>query len=337
MSTGRRQLVNDPLDLVAEALVGLARQYPDELRVSHEPAFVARAEDPADAAPRVALVAGGGSGHEPLHSGFVGAGMLDAAVPGAIFSSPTAAQVEAATRAVDRGQGVLHIVKNYTGDVMNFGIAAELAGDDGIAVRRVLVDDDLATDGSGDGPGRRGTAAVVVVEKACGAAAARGATLDELVELGERIAAGARTMALAIEPLTHPGAEQTSFELDAGEVELGVGIHGERGIGRPPFAGAAQLTGLLVAPLIEALGLGRDDRVIAVVNGLGATHALELSIVFGELCTLLDAQGIVVARSLVGSYVTALDMGGCSITLVRADDELLDLWDAPVRTPALRW
>jgi phosphoenolpyruvate---glycerone phosphotransferase subunit DhaK len=335
MSQGRRQLVNDPLDLVAEALRGLERQYAGVLDVQHDPAFVARAADPDDSAPRAALISGGGSGHEPLHSGFVGAGMLDAAVPGLIFSSPTAAQVEAATRHVDRGRGVLHIIKNYTGDVMNFGIAAELAGVDGIEVARVIVDDDLATEGAG--AGRRGTAAVVVVEKACGAAAARGASLAELVELGERIVAGARTMSLAVEPLTHPGAEQPSFDLGDGEIELGVGIHGERGVGRVPFAAANDLTDLLVDPLLEALALERGERVIAIVNGLGATHPLELAVVFAQLGERLDAVGIEIARSLVGTYVSALDMGGVSITLVRADEALLDLWDAPVRTPALRW
>jgi dihydroxyacetone kinase-like protein len=335
MSQGRRQLVNDPLDVVAEALRGLERQYAGELDVHHDPAFVARVADAADSAPRVALISGGGSGHEPLHNGFVGPGMLDAAVPGLVFSSPTAAQVEAATRHVDRGRGVLHIIKNYTGDVMNFGIAAELVAADGIEVGRVIVDDDLATEGAG--AGRRGTAAVVVVEKACGAAAARGASLAELVALGERIVAGSRTMALAVEPLTHPGAEQPSFDLGDGEIELGVGIHGERGVGRESFAPADALTDLLVDPLLAALALEHGERVIAIVNGLGATHPLELAIVFAQLGERLDAVGVEIARSLVGTYVSALDMGGCSITLVRADDALLDLWDAPVRTPALRW
>jgi len=335
-SRGRRAFVNDPLDLVAEALEGLALAHPGRLEVHHDPAFVARAPDPADAAPRVALVSGGGSGHEPLHTGFVGAGMLDAAVPGAVFTSPTAAQIAAATRAVDRGRGVLHIVKNYTGDVLNFSIAAELAGDDGIAVERVLVDDDLATDRE-DGPGRRGTAAVVVVEKVCGAAAARGAPLADVAALGRRVVEAARTMALALEPPTHPGQSRPSFDLEPHEIELGVGIHGERGVGRIPFAGAAELTPRLAEPVLDGLRLGAGDRTIAVVNGLGATHPLELTVVFRELCALLDARGVTVARSLVGSYVTALDMAGCSITLVRADDELLDLWDAPVDTPALRW
>jgi dihydroxyacetone kinase-like protein len=263
--------------------------------------------------------------------------MLDAAVPGGIFASPTAAQVEAATRAVDRGAGVLHVVKNYTGDLINFGLAAELAADDGIEVERVVVDDDLATDGIEDGPGRRGTAAVIVVEKACGAAAERGAPLAELVALGRRISDGSRTMAVALQAGAHPGQSRPSFELGPDEVEFGVGIHGERGIDRRAFRPAAELAEQLVEPLVGALDLRSGDAVIAIVNGLGSTHPLELSTMFRETTRLLEPRAITVARALVGPYVTSLDMAGCSITLVRADDELLDLWDAPVQTPALRW
>ena len=328
----RRQFVNDPQSHVREALEGLELAYPGLVRFNREPAFIARAD--SDRGSKVGLVAGGGSGHEPLHTGFVGRGMLDAAVPGAIFSSPTAEQIQAATVAADSGRGVLHIVKNYTGDVMNFSIAAELA--DGVEVATVLVDDDLATDGV-EGPGRRGTAAVVAVEKICGASAEAGASLHELVELGERVARSARTMALALEPLTHPGADQTSFELGRDEVELGIGIHGERGVERTGFAPASQLVELLARPVVEALGLEQGARVLAIVNGLGATHPLELMVVYRELRERLGALGVDVARSLVGPYVTALDMGGVSITLLRLDDELIELWDAPVWTPALRW
>jgi dihydroxyacetone kinase-like protein len=330
----RRQFVNDPQRHVGEALEGLELAYPGLVRFNREPAFIARAD--GDRPAKVGLVAGGGSGHEPLHTGFVGRGMLDAAVPGAIFSSPTAEQVHAATLAADSGRGVLHVVKNYTGDVMNFSIAAELAAADGVAVESVLVDDDLATDAT-DGPGRRGTAAVVAVEKLCGAAAERGAELEELTALGAGVAGAARTMALALEPLTHPGADQTSFELGPDEVELGIGIHGERGVGRSAFAPAGELVELLARPLLDALELGGGDRVLAIVNGLGATHPLELMVVYRELRALLDGLGVEAARSLVGPYVTALDMGGCSITLLRVDDELLELWDDPVLTPALRW
>lgn len=330
----RRQFVNDPRSIVAEALEGLELSHPQLVRWNREPSFVARARPGSQ--PKVALVAGGGSGHEPLHTGYVGVGMLDAAVPGGIFASPTADQIDAATSAVDRGQGVVHIIKNYTGDVINFGIAAELAEAGGRRIGRVLVDDDLATDGL-PGPGRRGTAAVVVVEKVCGAAAERGASLEQLVALGERVAGSARTMALALEACTHPGESRPSFDLEPHEVELGVGIHGERGIGRAPFGPASELAALLVRPVLEALELRRGDSVIALVNGLGSTHPLELSVMFRETCRLLTGDGIAVVRSLVGPSVTALDMAGCSITLVRADDELVALWDDPVRTPGLSW
>lgn len=327
--------MNDPQTHVAEALEGFELAHRGLIRVHPDPLFVTRAV--ASDSPKVALVAGGGSGHEPLHAGLIGTGMLDAAVPGLIFSSPTAIQIEAATRAVDRGRGVLHVIKNYTGDVMNFQIAAELVAADGIAVERVLVDDDLATDAVADGPGRRGTAAVIAVEKICGAAAERGADLAALAALGRRIVAGSRTMALAFSSCAHPGESEPSFELAPTEVELGVGIHGERGVDRVPFGPAAELVGRLVDPLVAALDLAAGDRVLAIVNGLGATHPLELSVVFKDLIARLDAAGVEVARSLVGSYVTALDMAGASITLVRLDDEMLDLWDAPVRTVALSW
>jgi phosphoenolpyruvate---glycerone phosphotransferase subunit DhaK len=332
----RRQFVNDPLGLVVEALEGLALSHGDLVNWHREPSFVLRAEE--SRTPKVALVAGGGSGHEPLHTGFVGTGMLDAAVPGAIFSSPTALQIEMATRAVDRGQGVLHIVKNYTGDVLNFSIAAELTDADGIAVERVLVDDDVATNAlAADGPGRRGTAAVVAVEKICGAAAEKGADLEHLAALGRRVVGNARTMALALSACAHPGEASPSFELDAGEIELGVGIHGERGIARHPFGSADALTEVLAERVLESLALVKGEQVIAIVNGLGATHQLELQVVFRALYRLLEQHGVIVVRSLVGSYVTALDMAGCSITLVRVDQALLELWDAPVRTVALRW
>jgi dihydroxyacetone kinase-like protein len=332
----RRQFVNDPHDFVREALAGFERANAGLVRWDREGNFVARAQ-PA-AAGKVGILSGGGSGHEPLHSGYVGAGMLDASVPGAIFSSPTAAQFEAATRAIDGGAGVLHVLKNYTGDKLNAGIAAELCAEDGIAIEQVVVDDDLATDFEDDrAPGRRGTAAVIAVEKLCGAAAERGATLPELAALGRRVAAGSRSLALAFSACAHPGQAQPSFELGDDEIEFGVGIHGERGIDRRPFAPANDLAGQLVEPLADALSLGDGDQVLVIVNGLGATHGLELQVVFAEVARRLDTRGVETARALVGPYLTALDMAGCSVTLVRMDAETLALWDAPVRTPALTW
>ncbi len=332
----RRQFVNDPQDHVNEALDGLERAYSHLVRWHRDPSYVLRAE--LSATPKVALVSGGGSGHEPLHTGFVGVGMLDAAVPGAIFSSPTAIQVEAATRAVDCGHGVVHIVKNYTGDLMNFSMAADLVTADGVTVERVLVDDDLATETpDGTGPGRRGTAAVVAVEKVCGAAAEQGADLAAVVGIGRRVASGARTMSVALSACAHPGQSEPSFELADTEVEFGVGIHGERGIGRSTFAPAGELVRRLVDPIAGALDLSRSDQVIAIVNGLGATHGLELLVVLREAALALEERGVTLARSLVGAYVTALDMAGCSVTLVRCDDEILSFWDAPVRTVGMTW
>jgi dihydroxyacetone kinase-like protein len=332
----RHQFVNDPQAFVDEALAGFELAHPSLVRWNRDPSFVIRAD--GDRAAKVALVSGGGSGHEPLHTGFVGRGMLDAAVPGGVFASPTAAQIEAATVAADRGLGVLHIIKNYTGDVLNFGIAAELVGMRDVQVERVVVDDDLASErADGDGPGRRGTALVIAVEKICGAAAEQGAALAEVAELGRRIVANGRSMAVALHAGTHPGESRPSFDLGADEVELGVGIHGERGIARRAFAPASELAPLLVRPILDALAIERGEQVVAIVNGLGSTHPLELSVMFRELASLLDERGIGIARSLVGAYVTSLDMAGCSVTLLRADHEITRLWDEPVRTPALSW
>lgn len=331
----RRQFLNDSGTLVAQALEGLERANPGLVRWNRDPSFVVRADD--DPRERVGVISGGGSGHEPLHTGFVGRGMLDAAVPGGIFASPSMVQVKAATEAAHHGRGVLHVVKNYTGDIINFGLARDEAIDEGIAVETVVVADDLATDDATDGPGRRGTAAVVAVEKICGAAADRGDDLEHVAELGRRVAEGSRSMAIALEAPTHPGAAAPSFELEGHEIEFGVGIHGERGIGRRPFAPARELAEQLVTPIADALGLAGGDRVIAIVNGLGSTHLLELSLMFAETARVLEERGVEVARALVGSYVTSLDMAGCSITLVRTEPDLIQLWDAPVTTPGLRW
>ncbi|MFC7376464.1 MULTISPECIES: dihydroxyacetone kinase subunit DhaK [unclassified Brachybacterium] len=331
----RRSIINDPDDLIPQALEGLALSHPTLLELNAEHRFLTRKQPARD---KVGLVSGGGSGHEPLHAGFVGTGMLDVAVAGAVFASPTALQVLEATKAADSGRGVVQIVKNYTGDVLNFRIAGEITGDDAIETEMVLVDDDLATDTEDDeGPGRRGTAATVIVEKVCGAAAEAGASLQEVAEIGRRAAASARTMSLALTAGTHPGDDQPQFELEADEIELGVGIHGERAAQRASFADADGLTDLLLDPLLEELGLARGDEVIAIVNSLGSTYPLELNVVARALHHRLGDAGIEISRSLVGPYVTSLDMHGVSITLMPLDDQLRSLWDAPVRTPALTW
>lgn len=334
----RRPLINEPGDLVREALEGLELSYPHLVRVVPEHGYVTRRIPARD---KVGLVSGGGAGHEPLHAGFVGTGMLDVAVSGAVFASPTALQVLEATTAADSGRGVVQIVKNYTGDVLNFRIAGEIAGDTEVATEVVLVDDDLATDGREDGPGRRGTAAVVLVEKIAGAAAERGASLPEVAALGRRVANSTRTMSIALQAGTYPGADQPQFTLDDDEVEFGVGIHGERGIARIPLPPAGrlvdELTRSLLGPLRDATGLVRGDDAVLVVNGLGGTSPLELQVLARAAHHQLADAGVTVARSLVGSYVTSLDMHGFSLTLMPADGDLLMLWDAPVRTPALTW
>lgn len=330
----RRHVVNDPAEVVTQALEGFVGAHPDLVVWDREHNLVTRRELTAG---KVGLVSGGGSGHEPLHVGFVGRGMLDVAVAGAVFASPTANQIHAGTVAASGGRGVLHIVKNYTGDVLNFGIAAELASDDDITVESVIVDDDLATDSAGSGPGRRGTAAVIVVEKVCGALAEQGAELGAIARYGTEVVARSRTLSLALDACAHPGNPTGAWELGDDEVEFGVGIHGERGVSRIPFASGDALVDQLVAPLLSALGLSRGDRVIAIVNGLGGAYPLELSIAARRLHQRLGEAGIDPVRQLVGTYVTSLDMHGLSVTLTKADDELVALWDAPVTTAALRW
>ncbi|MFE9246902.1 dihydroxyacetone kinase subunit DhaK [Nocardiopsis sp. NPDC006938] len=329
-----RFFMNERETLVAQALEGMVGAHGGLVDVHADPLFVTRR---TPAAGKVALLSGGGSGHEPLHTGFVGTGMLDAAVPGDVFASPTALQVRAAIRAVDTGEGTVMVVKNYTGDVLNFSIAAELLAETH-RVEQVLVDDDLATQREDDGgPGRRGTAAVVAVEKVCGAAAEAGAPVAEVRALGQDVVARSATLSVAFEACTNPMTGQRSFELEPGLLEFGVGIHGERGIETRAVTEAADLVESLVNPLVESVGVGRGDSVLAIVNGLGATHGLELGVAARETRRVLDGLGVGVARSLVGPYVTSLDMKGLSITLTALTDDLVKLWDAPVRTPALAW
>ena len=330
-----QKLVNDPADVVAEALRGMAAAHP-ELRVDHENRIVFRGDAPVQG--KVGLVSGGGSGHEPLHGGFVGPGMLDAACAGEVFTSPVPDQVVAATQGVDGGAGVLHIVKNYTGDVLNFEMAAEIvAADAGTEVVSVVVDDDVAVQDSLYTAGRRGVGLTVLLEKLVGAAADSGRPLSEVADLARRINASGRSMGMALTSCTVPAAGRPTFDLPEGEMELGVGIHGEPGRSRVPVAPAREVARMLVEPILADLDFTGTDGVIAFVNGLGATPLLELYVMFAEVRALLDKAGVSVARSLVGPYITSLDMAGCSVTLLRADDELLRLWDAPVRTPGLRW
>jgi dihydroxyacetone kinase-like protein len=286
---------------------------------------------------KAGLLSGGGSGHEPMHGGFVGKGMLDAACPGQVFTSPTPDQVEAATRAVDGGAGVLHIVKNYSGDIMNFEMAAELCEAQGIAVRSVVISDDVAVENSLYTSGRRGVGATVIAEKICGAAAERGYDLDCMQALGRKVNENGRSFGIALTPCTVPAAGKPTFALGEAEMELGIGIHGEPGRQRLPVAAARDLAGRMVDAVLPDLPFRSGDAVIAMLNGMGGTPLLELYLVYGEVARILAEKGIAIARRLVGNYITSLEMAGCSLTLVRADDELLPLWDDPVSTPGLRW
>jgi dihydroxyacetone kinase-like protein len=330
-----KKLINDPADVVPEALRGLALAHP-ELRVDHENRVVFRADAPVRG--KVGLVSGGGSGHEPMHAGFVGMGMLDAACAGEVFTSPVPDQVVAATRGVDGGAGVLHIVKNYTGDVMNFEMAAELvAAESDTEVVAVVTDDDVAVQDSLYTAGRRGVGVTVLVEKLAGAAAEEGRPLAEVADIAKRVNGNGRSMGMALTSCTVPAAGRPTFDLPDDEMEIGIGIHGEPGRRRVPLAPAREVAEMLLEPVLADLDMTGGDGVIAFVNGMGGTPLLELYLMYAEVVAVLEKAGVGVARNLVGSYMTSLDMAGCSVTLLKADDELLRLWDAPVRTPSLRW
>ena len=330
-----KKIINDPSTVVVDSLRGMAAAHPDLLRITTEPAVVVRVDAPVSG--KVGIVSGGGSGHEPMHGGFVGPGMLDAAVPGAVFTSPTPDAIQAAVQAVDGGAGVLLLVKNYTGDVLNFETAAELAAADGIPVRSVVIDDDVAVKDSTYTAGRRGVGGTVLLEKIVGAAAARGDGLDELEQLANRVVATVRSMGLALTAPTVPHVGVPSFDLADDEMEVGIGIHGEPGRERVPLEPADAIVARLVDAVVTDLPFGSGDRVLLFTNSMGATPLIELYLAHGIAERLLAARGIEVARRLVGPYITSLEMQGISCTLLRLADDLIDLWDAPVRTAALRW
>jgi dihydroxyacetone kinase-like protein len=330
-----KKLINDPQNVVAEALLGIEAAHPDVL-VDHQHKIIYRGDAPKPG--KVGIISGGGSGHEPLHGGFVGLGMLDAACAGEMFTSPVPGQMLAATKLVDGGAGVLHVVKNYTGDVMNFDMAGELAAaESGSQVVSVVTDDDVAVQDSTWTAGRRGVGVTVLLEKIAGAAAEQGRPLDEVADVARQVNANGRSMGLALTSCTVPAAGKPTFDLGEDEMELGVGIHGEPGRRRVPLAPARQIAEMLVEPILSDLPFASGDAVIAFVNGLGGTPLIELYVMYNEVNRILGAHGVSVARSLVGSYITSLDMAGTSVTLLKVDADLLSLWDAPVRTPALRW
>jgi phosphoenolpyruvate---glycerone phosphotransferase subunit DhaK len=330
-----RKFLNDPERVVKESLAGLAAAHPDLLRYDADAQIVVRRDAPRQG--KVGLISGGGSGHEPMHAGYVGLGMLDAACPGEVFTSPVPDQVLAATRAVDGGAGVVHIVENYTGDVMNFKLAAEEAADDGLQVESVLIDDDVAVQDSLYTAGRRGVGATVLAEKIAGAAAERGDSLAGVAALARRVDDRARSFGVALSSCTPPAAGKPIFDLPEGEMELGIGIHGEPGRRRAALASAGDIAESMVEAVVSDLAPAPGARLLAFVNGMGGTPEIELYLLYGEIERRLRERGFQVARNLVGSYITSLEMAGGSVTVLELDDELIELWDAPVHTAALRW
>ncbi|TQN32596.1 dihydroxyacetone kinase DhaK subunit [Haloactinospora alba] len=328
-----KKFLNDPDQVITDTLTGLAAVHA-ELTVDTERRIVTRAR-PAPG--KVALVSGGGSGHEPLHAGFVGPGMLDAACPGEVFTSPVPDQVSAAVAATDTGPGVLFVVKNYTGDVLNFEMAAELAGEDSVATETVLVNDDVAVRDSTFTAGRRGTGATLLVEKMAGALAERGAPLASVAEMGRRVNDASRSFALALTACTTPASGRPGFTLAEDEIEVGVGIHGEPGRSRERMRPSRDLAAVLVESVLDDMPRAADSPAIVLLNGMGGTPLHELYLLYGDVAAELRRRGVSVARTLVGNYVTSLDMAGASLTVCGADEEMLELWDAPVATPHLRW
>jgi len=327
-----KKLINAPDNVVADALEGLAAAHPS-LAVDLDNRVISRAEGPRQG--KVGLVSGGGSGHEPLHGGFVGYGMLDAACPGEVFTSPVPDQMLTAARTVNGGAGVLQIVKNYTGDVLNFQMAEELAGDEGIEVRSVLVNDDVAVEDSLYTAGRRGTGATVFVEKIAGALAEQGADLAAVAAVAEEVNARSRSFGIALNAATTPASGRPGFTLEESQIEIGVGIHGEPGRRRGPIASAAQLTQTALDAINDDMSL--SGEVLVMVNGMGGTPLIELYIIYREVQRLLAAKGVTIARNLVGNYITSLEMQGFSLTVCRLTDQFTELWDAPVQTRARSW
>ena len=329
-----KKLLNKVDDVVVESLAGLAAAHPGLVKLHPSVKAVLRADAPQK---KVAILSGGGSGHEPLHGGYVGYGMLDAACPGEVFTSPTPDQMYEAAKAVDGGKGVLFIVKNYTGDVMNFQMAADLLAADGIPVAQVVVDDDVAVQDSLYTAGRRGVGGTVLIEKIVGAKAEAGASLEEVKALCEKVNSQVRSMGMALTSCAVPAAGKPTFELGEDEMEIGIGIHGEPGRERMKLKTAKEIVEMMAKAIVDDLPFKAGDEVVAFVNGMGGTPQMELYLAYNDLVNFFKGKGIVIARSLVGNYITSLEMQGFSITLLKLDGEMKALWDAPVETAGLRW
>ena len=335
VTTRLKKLINTPESEVKDELEGIQAVHGDLVRVHFDPNYIVRKDAPVKG--KVALVSGGGSGHEPMHGGYVGRGMLDAACPGAVFTSPTPDQMAAATKAVDGGAGVLHIVKNYTGDIMNFEMAAELARGEGEKVNAVVTNDDVAVQDSLYTAGRRGVGVTVLLEKIVGGAAEAGYDLDKATELAKKVNANGRSMGMALTSCIVPAAGKPTFEIADDEMELGIGIHGEPGRERTKLKSADEIAEILTSTVVKDLPYKRGDDVIVMVNGMGGSPLIELYVIANAVNKYLQAEGIKPARWLVGNYITSLEMAGCSVTLLKLDNEIQRFWDAPVHTPALRW
>ena len=325
-----KKFINTVDTLLDETLLGFAKAHADIIQLNAQPHFVSRIKPTRPG--KVALISGGGSGHEPLHIGFVGAGMLDAACPGQIFTSPTPDQMLAAAQSVENGGGVLFIVKNYAGDVMNFEMAAEMLECPNASV---LVSDDVALPKS-HSTGRRGVAGTLIVEKIVGAAAEQGADLAACKALGDRVNLATASMGVALSSCTVPALGRPTFDISDSEMEMGVGIHGERGRETLPLTNATAIVEHLAGIIDEELTPKKGQPVLLHVNGFGATPLMELYLIYDLATQYFENRGVKIVRSLVGNYTTSIDMAGCSITLTLLDDELLALWDAPVHTAALR-
>ncbi|MER8661000.1 dihydroxyacetone kinase subunit DhaK [Mesorhizobium sp. M1148] len=325
-----KKFMNSVDTVLTESLNGFVAAHADILVLGEEHKFIRRKVMKPG---KVALISGGGSGHEPLHAGFVGHGMLDAACPGQVFTSPTPDQILAAAAAVDTGAGCLFIVKNYEGDVMNFDMAGEMA--DGVL--QVVINDDVAVENSSFTTGRRGVAGTLVVEKIVGAAAEQGMALADLKALGDRINSATRSMGVALTSCTVPAAGRPTFDIGDGEMEFGVGIHGEPGRRRDTLKSADVIAEEICAAILGDLSNRAKGPALLFINGFGGTPLMELYLMYNSARNIFEKQGVTVTRSLVGSYVTSLDMAGCSITLTMLDDEATSMWDAPVHTVALRW
>jgi len=330
-----KKLINEPEHVVYEELQGIAAAHHDLVEVCFDPNYIVRRGVPLKG--KAGIVSGGGSGHEPMHGGFVGYGMLDAACPGAVFTSPTPDQMLEATKRVDGGAGVLHIVKNYTGDIMNFEMAADLARDQGIEVESVVINDDVAVEDSLYTAGRRGVGATVLAEKICGAAAEARRSLKDVADICRKVNDRSRSMGMALTSCIVPHAGKPTFSLAEDEMEIGIGIHGEPGRTRMKLKSADEIGVLLMTPIISDLPYKDGDEVLLFVNGMGGTPLMELYVIYKRAYEIATRNGLKVSRNLIGSYITSLEMAGCSVTLLKMDDELTRFWDAPVRTAALRW